>query len=225
MKPIVMLMDRIRGSLLARNTIVYTFNFGMQLVIQFGYFMLISRYLGPSDYGVFVTLSSVNGIGVLLIGLGSDHVMIQRAAVDRANMGRYLGHSIAMSGLTMPLIGLLAVIISFHLVGERLALSSLLAFVTAHLIFGRIVAICAGVNSPLRVEASRSSTRARSPASAMGEAGISSSFRRQTLRIVSAAVSSFWRSAGPISHRGARKRAITRRASRYFGSTAVAAST
>lgn len=143
MTQIAMLINRIRGSLLARNTIVYTFNFGMQLVIQFGYFMLISRYLGPSDYGVFVTLSSVNGIGVLLIGLGSDHVMIQRAAVDPANMGRYLGHSIAMSGLTMPLIGTLAAIISYYLVGGHLLVSSLLAFVMAHLISGRIVAICA----------------------------------------------------------------------------------
>ena len=100
MKRIVALADKVRGSLLARNTIVYTFNFGMQLVIQFGYFMLLSRYLGPSDYGVFVTLSAINGIGVLLIGLGSDHVMIQRVAVDPGNFPRYLGHSVAMSALT-----------------------------------------------------------------------------------------------------------------------------
>lgn len=143
MKPIVMLIDKVRGSLLARNTIVYTFNFGMQLVIQFGYFMLISRYLGPSDYGVFVTLSSVNAIGTLLIGLGSDHVMIQRTAVDRANIGRYLGHSIAMSGLTMPVIAVFAIGISYYFVGDRLLVPSLLAFVMAHLIFGRIVSICA----------------------------------------------------------------------------------
>lgn len=143
MKPIVMLTGKFRGSLLARNTFVYTVNFGMQLVIQFGYFMLISRYLGPSDYGVFVTLSSVTGIGVLLIGLGSDHVMIQRAAVDPANIGRYLGHALAMSGLTMPLVAIVATVISYYLVGERLLVSSLLAFVMAHLVFGRIVAICA----------------------------------------------------------------------------------
>jgi len=143
MKSIAMLIGKVRGSLLARNTLVYTFNFGMQLIIQFGYFMLISRYLGPSDYGVFVTLSSVSTIGSLLIGLGSDHVMIQRAAVDPTNLGRHLGHSIAMSGLTMPFIGILAVSISYYLVGENLLMPSLLAFVIAHLIFGRIVSICA----------------------------------------------------------------------------------
>jgi O-antigen/teichoic acid export membrane protein len=143
MKPIVKLIERLRGSLVARNTIVYTFNFGMQLVVQFGYFMLISRYLGPSDYGVFVTLSSINGIGVLLVGLGSDHVMIQRSAVDPANFGRYLGHSIAMSALTMPLVGATSAVVGYSLVGDHLTITSLLAFVVAHLVFGRFVAVCA----------------------------------------------------------------------------------
>ncbi|WP_256114608.1 oligosaccharide flippase family protein [Shinella lacus] len=143
MKRIVALADKVRGSLLARNTIVYTFNFGMQLVIQFGYFMLLSRYLGPSDYGVFVTLSAINGIGVLLIGLGSDHVMIQRVAVDPGNFPRYLGHSVAMSALTMPVVAVFAIAISHYLVSAHIALSSLLAFVAAHLVFGRIVAVCA----------------------------------------------------------------------------------
>ncbi|WP_439622325.1 oligosaccharide flippase family protein [Shinella sp.] len=143
MKRIVALADKVRGSLLARNTIVYTFNFGMQLVIQFGYFMLLSRYLGPSDYGVFVTLSAINGIGVLLIGLGSDHVMIQRVAVDPGNFPRYLGHSVAMSALTMPVVAVFAIAVSHYLVSAHIALSSLLAFVAAHLVFGRIVAVCA----------------------------------------------------------------------------------
>lgn len=143
MQAIVKFARRLRGSLLARNTVVYTFNFGIQLVIQFGYFMLISRYLGASDYGVFVTLSSINGIGVLLVGLGSDHVMIQRSAVDPANFSRYLGHSVAMSGLTMPVAGAAATIIGYALIGEHLAISSLVAFVGAHLIFGRVVAVCA----------------------------------------------------------------------------------
>jgi len=143
MKRIVALADKVRGSLLARNTIVYTFNFGMQLVIQFGYFMLLSRYLGPSDYGVFVTLSAINGIGVLLIGLGSDHVMIQRVAVDPGNFPRYLGHSVAMSALTMPVVAIFAIAVSHYLVSAHIALSSLLAFVAAHLVFGRIVAVCA----------------------------------------------------------------------------------
>lgn len=143
MKRIVALADKVRGSLLARNTIVYTFNFGMQLVVQFGYFMLLSRYLGPSDYGIFVTLSAINGIGVLLIGLGSDHVMIQRVAVDPQNFPRFLGHSVAMSALTMPVVAIFAIAISHYLVGGHIALSSLLAFVAAHLVFGRIVAVCA----------------------------------------------------------------------------------
>ncbi|MGJ7037387.1 O-antigen/teichoic acid export membrane protein [Shinella sp. BE166] len=143
MKRIVALADKVRGSLLARNTIVYTFNFGMQLVIQFGYFMLLSRYLGPSDYGVFVTLAAINGIGVLLIGLGSDHVMIQRVAVDPGNFPRYLGHSVAMSALTMPVVAIFAIAVSHYLVSAHIALSSLLAFVAAHLVFGRLVAVCA----------------------------------------------------------------------------------
>lgn len=143
MQAIIKLIDKSRSSVLVRNTIVYAFNFGLQLIIQFGYFMLISRYLGPSDYGVFVTLSSINGIGVLLVGLGSDHVMIQRVAVDPQNFGRYFGHSIGMSAATMPIAGAAAALIGYLLVGDHLAISSLLIFVVAHLVFGRVVGVCA----------------------------------------------------------------------------------
>lgn len=143
MNRIALLIEQIKGSLLARNTIVYTFNFGMQLTIQFGYFMLISRYLGPAYYGVFVALSSINGIGVLLIGLGSDHVMIQRVAVDPGNFPRYLGHVVSMSALTMPVVAVVTTLVSLSIVGGQLLLPSLLAFVAAHLVFGRITSVCA----------------------------------------------------------------------------------
>ncbi len=139
------LVNRYRASPLARNTVTYTFNFGLQLVIQFGYFMLISRYLGPASYGVFVTISSVSIIAVLMIGLGSDNLMIQRVAVEPRDFPRYFGHAVVMIAATMPIIGVGAVLVGIWLVGDKLALSSLLAIAVAHLVFGRIVGLSANV--------------------------------------------------------------------------------
>lgn len=139
------LIGRYRASPLARNTVTYTFNFGLQLVIQFGYFMLISRYLGPASYGIFVTLSSVSVIAVLMIGLGSDNLMIQRVAVEPQAFSRYFGHAVVMIAATMPFIGAATILIGIYLVGDQLELAALLAIVAAHLVFGRVVGLSANV--------------------------------------------------------------------------------
>ncbi|NRG16348.1 hypothetical protein HPQ64_01440 [Rhizobiales bacterium] len=136
-------IGQLRSSPLARNTITYTFNFGLQLVIQFGYFLMISRYLGAGGYGLFVTLSSVGIIGVLIIGLGSDHLMIQRVAVDPKAFSRYFGHAVVMIASTLPVVGLAVVVVGHYLVGDELAWAPLIAIVVSHLVFGRINGVCA----------------------------------------------------------------------------------
>ncbi|MBA5775929.1 oligosaccharide flippase family protein [Stappia sp. F7233] len=137
------LARRLRASPLARNTVTYTFNFGLQLVIQFGYFMLVSRYLGPAGYGVFVTLSSVGLIGVLLIGLGADHLMIQRVAVHPEQFPRYFGHAVTMILLTLPVVGLAAIAIGYGLAGDALAIAPIVAIAVSHMVCGRLVGLSA----------------------------------------------------------------------------------
>ncbi len=62
---VLALWRRARQSPLVANTISYTINFGLQLVIQLGFFMLVSRTLGAQGYGVFVSITSVSIIAAL----------------------------------------------------------------------------------------------------------------------------------------------------------------
>ena len=145
MRRLFELANKYRSSALARNTVTYTFNFGLQLVIQFTYFMMISRYLGPVSYGVFVTLSAVSGIANTITGLGSDHVLIQRVAVTPSNFARYFGHALVLLGGTLPLVAAAVMVIGHSITGDHLAFPAFLAIISAHLVCGRLASLCSSI--------------------------------------------------------------------------------
>ncbi|PTW62730.1 O-antigen/teichoic acid export membrane protein [Breoghania corrubedonensis] len=139
----VALFRRIRRSPLVANTISYTINFGLQLVIQLGFFMLISRTLGAHGYGVFVSITSVSIIAALVIGLGSEYLLVQRVAVDPKSFPVYFGHSLVMMALTFPLVGLPTLFFLHYLLGDAIALLPLCIISLSDLLFTRLVVLSA----------------------------------------------------------------------------------
>lgn len=104
---------------LVRNTVYYGINFGFQIVTQFGFFVLISRALGPSGYGVFASVSAIALMISVFVGLGSDHLLIQRVAVHKDQFADYFGRALMMIGLTLlPAIPIAFVILHFLNTGE-----------------------------------------------------------------------------------------------------------
>ncbi|MCX7304371.1 MAG: oligosaccharide flippase family protein [Hyphomicrobiales bacterium] len=94
-------MRQLLASPLARNTFYYGINFSFQVFVQFGFFALISRALGPSGYGTFASVSAVALMVSVFVGWGSEHILIQRVAVSRADFPDYFGRSLMLTGITM----------------------------------------------------------------------------------------------------------------------------
>lgn len=136
-------VTRARRSPLVANTISYTLNFGLQLVIQLGFFMLVSRTLGAEGYGVFVSITSVSVIAALVIGLGSEYLLLQRVAVRPESFPVYLGHSLIMMALTLPIVAVPVIYFLHRLVGDTIGLVPLAILSLTDLVFTRIVVLSA----------------------------------------------------------------------------------
>lgn len=131
-----------RHSIVA-NTISYSINFGLQLLLQLGFFILISRTLGANGYGVFVTITSVSVIAVILVGLGSEYLLVQRVAVEPQLFPVYFGHALTMTAATLPLIALPTIFLLYAIAGDSIALVPLAVIVLADLVFTRLSVLSA----------------------------------------------------------------------------------
>lgn len=63
-------------------------------------FALLARWLGPSQFGLFVQVTAITTIAVHLCGLGSSDSLIRRVARDRSMYPRMLGHALTLIALT-----------------------------------------------------------------------------------------------------------------------------
>lgn len=137
------LIDQAKKSNLVRNTVSYTVNFGLQLVIQLAFFMLISRNLGAEGYGVFISITSASIIAAIVVGLGSEYLLVQRVAVDPGAFPRYFGHALIMMALTLPLVAVPMIVFLHYLVGDTISLLHLSVISLTDLVFTRLVVLAA----------------------------------------------------------------------------------
>lgn len=73
-------------------------------------FALLARWLGPSQFGLFVQVTAITTVAVHLCGLGANDCLIRRVARDRAMYPAMLGHAlilIAATGVGLVLVGVL----------------------------------------------------------------------------------------------------------------------
>lgn len=102
-------------SLVARNTLWMLLGFGFRLGIQFLYFVLLARILGPEQYGAFVGVVALVMVLSPFASWGSGNILIKYASRDPGLFQRYWGAALAttlvsggaLSGLAFLLSGLL----------------------------------------------------------------------------------------------------------------------
>lgn len=72
-------------------------------------FALLARWLGPSQFGLFVQVTAITTVAVHLCGLGANDCLIRRVARDRAMYPTMLGHTlllIAITGVALVILGM-----------------------------------------------------------------------------------------------------------------------
>ncbi len=92
------------SSSLAQNTLWALGGYGLRLVIQAAYFIVIARYLGPGQYGGFVAATALANLIAPFVGLGSGNLLIKNVARNKSLFAEYWGNGLVVtlvSGLAL----------------------------------------------------------------------------------------------------------------------------
>jgi O-antigen/teichoic acid export membrane protein len=104
------IIERLRRSILARDSGWMFLGFGLRVFVQAGYFILIARALGPHQYGGFVGATALIAILAPFVSIGGGNLLIKNVARDRGLFSEYWGNAIVM--LTLSGIVLLLVVLA-----------------------------------------------------------------------------------------------------------------
>lgn len=128
------LMARLGIGRLGQNAMLSMLGLGTRAVIQAGYLILLSRWMGPHDYGLFAGSVAVAIIIALVSGWGISYVVTQQVARDSTRSHALWATAIVQVLLSgMLLMGLLIAVSRFALV-ERLDMHSVLLLGFAELV-------------------------------------------------------------------------------------------
>jgi O-antigen/teichoic acid export membrane protein len=92
---------------LGRNTLWGFGGYGLRLVLQAAYFIIIARCLGPGKYGAFIAATALGAVISPFVGLGSGNLLIKNVARDERLFREYWGNGLLMtllSGLALVFI-------------------------------------------------------------------------------------------------------------------------
>jgi O-antigen/teichoic acid export membrane protein len=91
-------------STLARNSVWMFLGYGVRVIVQAVYFVLIARALGPSEYGAFVGVVALIAIVYPFASLGAGNLLIKNVSRDRSLFAVYWGNGLlvlCVSGLAL----------------------------------------------------------------------------------------------------------------------------
>jgi O-antigen/teichoic acid export membrane protein len=97
-------IGRVWSSTLARNSIWMFLGYGVRVVVQAGYFILIARALGPHEYGAFVGATALIAIVGPFAGVGAGNLLVKNVSRDKSLFRVYWGNALlllAVSGLVL----------------------------------------------------------------------------------------------------------------------------
>src|ERR1700722_16914892 len=82
---------------LAQNAMWALGGYGMRLLIQAAYFIIIARCLGPTQYGGFIATTALTAVLSPFVGLGCGSLLIKNVARDRRVFPDYWGNGLFMT--------------------------------------------------------------------------------------------------------------------------------
>ncbi|HEU5350868.1 MAG TPA: oligosaccharide flippase family protein [Terracidiphilus sp.] len=124
-------------SVIARNAGWILAGKGMQLMAQFGYFLIIARELGPAGYGTFLACTALAAVLAPFSPLGTGQVLVKYTSRNKALMPAYLGNALLVtSAMGMMLIAAIC-LVRHILLPPAVSIVMVLAVGTSDLIFAQ----------------------------------------------------------------------------------------
>jgi O-antigen/teichoic acid export membrane protein len=124
-------------TVIAGNTGVMTLGIGLQIALQGGYFILVTRTMGAPAYGAFISVSAIAGIVGAFAGWGGDQLLIRAVARDSTAFSRSLGQALIYFAVSAPVLTVLALIGVPFLIDSAVPFLVVLLVVLSDVIFAR----------------------------------------------------------------------------------------
>lgn len=141
--PAPSVLQRLRRSRLAANTLVMAGGTAGRLLLQIALFIVVARLLGPADYGAFIGVTALVAIVSTFSGLACEVVLVKRVARDRTAFAAAFGHGLLMLLATMPVLTAISVAGALLLVGTAIDWPLVVLIALGDLLFLRISLLCA----------------------------------------------------------------------------------
>lgn len=126
---------------LVKNYFYYASDFGLRIVVQLGYFAIISRALGSSGYGIFSSITAITILAACFAGLGGEQVLVRRAAGKPQEFAAALGHTLLCFAVSaIPIAALCYGVLQFMNTGG-IPWWAVLTFVLTEILFTKLIAI------------------------------------------------------------------------------------
>ena len=129
----------LRRSAMTGSFLIYTADFAFKIIVQLGYFLVISRALGVAGYGLFASVSAIAMLAAAFSGVGCDQVLIRRIARDNTPFSLALGNALSAIVLSLPLLIPLAVLAALALGLDGLTPTAVILVAVADIVANRIV--------------------------------------------------------------------------------------
>lgn len=130
-----------RDNSLARGTAWMGLAHGGRLLIQLSYFVLLTRTLGVSEFGVFAGV--VAGVNLIspLAGWGSGNILIMQVSRDAALFRDYWSKALRITVTSGLCLSVLATLVAAMFLKVKIPLLVILFVTIADLVFGRLTDI------------------------------------------------------------------------------------
>lgn len=133
---------KVVNSRIGRSTMLYSGSFLIQIMIQFGYFLLMVRVFDVTGYGIFSSVMAITFFLSNFVGWGCERVLIQRVSVNHGAFPDYFGHSIVSILLTGPIVFIVAYVLVESIAGNSLKPLALTAIILADTVCLKIAFVC-----------------------------------------------------------------------------------
>ena len=130
---------RIRTSTLVKNTGWMFGGFGLRIVIQAIYFVLIARTLGSKEYGAFVAITALMSVLAPFVGFGIAPLLVKNVSRNHGLLADYWGNGLLVTCASG--VGFLAIVLATarFTLPDSVVFASVLLVGISDLVFAKIL--------------------------------------------------------------------------------------
>ncbi len=133
------MLDNLRNSLLARNTLWMLLGYGVRALIQASYFIVIARSLGAEGYGAFVGTAALVAILAPFGSLGYENLLIKNVARNSELFEKYWGNALVMTLFSGSILIGMGMLLSYYVLPSTISPLLVLSVAAADILFARIL--------------------------------------------------------------------------------------